>query len=489
MSDARDFAPVDCAAIAGAAILLGHALQISSGFYEPAALAFAGAAAVCCLAALLRIPQRLTRRAGSERVVAFVLLAGVLWSLVELGSSKPAFYMPEPFSPPPLFAAAIATAIAAALLISFDSRRTRRLWFHLALAACGALGIWLIRASPRPHIDVLSVYSAALYALREGHSPYSVSFANLYGGAGYYAADMATGSQVQFGFPYPPLALLLAIPGKAVGDIRYADLAGSLIGGAAIAYAGRGRVAPLASMMLLFTPRSLFVLEQGWSEPLVICWLGLVMLAATRRRPLAVPLGLLLGVKQHVALALLFAPWLQPDRTRADSWRLIAKAIAIAAAVTLPFVVWDPHGFWRSVVALQFREPFRLDSLSVVAALGQAGWAPPPIVLLAVPMTALAAGVAIAWRFAPRTPSGFAVSLGFVLLLLFLFSKKAFCNYYYLVIAAFSASVACCPGVEHRELEAFSSGGGRGAGHRFVDRQVLSFAPADLAVPAEDVSR
>ena len=39
----------------------------------------------------------------------------------------------------------------------------------------------------------------------------------------------------------------------------------------------------------------------------------------------------------------------------------------MAAAVTLPFFLWSPRGFWHSVVALQLYQPFRPGALSFLA--------------------------------------------------------------------------------------------------------------------------
>ncbi len=117
-------------------------------------------------------------------------------------------------------------------------------------------------------------------------------------------------------------------------------------------------------------------------------------------------------------------------------------ACATAAAVTLPFAFWDPGGVWRSVVILQLREPFRADSLSVLSYYASHGWQPTQGILLAAPLCALAAGLGLSWWRLPRTPAGFAIGLGTTFLLLFLVSKKAFCNYYFLVIALLMAGVA-----------------------------------------------
>jgi hypothetical protein len=55
--------------------------------------------------------------------------------------------------------------------------------------------------------------------------------------------------------------------------------------------------------------------------------------------------------------------------------------------------------------------------------------------------TGIAAGIAalLVSRRCPRTPAGFALGLGLILLAFFALNKQAFCNYYHLVIAAF-----CC---------------------------------------------
>jgi hypothetical protein len=66
-------APIDVAAIALGAVLLGHALQISSGFYSPAALAWLTLALATVISGVLALPSRLTRRPGSEQVVCGVL--------------------------------------------------------------------------------------------------------------------------------------------------------------------------------------------------------------------------------------------------------------------------------------------------------------------------------------------------------------------------------------------------------------------------------
>lgn len=444
--------PLHVACIAFGAVLLGHALQIRDGFYDPVALRWTLLAAAFVLAGA----GRSAGPRGSEPVVAGVLVAGLLSNLLALATMPIGMYLvrPDP-SRHPDFLAGLAVVTVCTLLIAFDSARARRAWFPGLLLTYGALGVWLIHASPRPHIDVMTVFREALAALGRLHSPYSITFPNIYDTEALYGAGLVVDGRVQFGFPYPPLSLLMAVPAHALGgDVRYAELAALLAGAASIGYCARGRIAPLAAAGVLFTPRTFFVLEQAWTESLVIGWAGLTVLAATRASTLrsaaarvpdlsSIALGLLVAVKQHLVIALVLTRWLRRREGSEGATRsMLLVACAVAAVITMPFFLWDPAGMWRSVVILQLREPFRSDSLSVLSYFVRHGWPPTPAALLAAPLAALAGGLGLTWWRLPRTPAGFALGLGTTFLLLFLFSKKAFCNYYFLVIALLMAGVA-----------------------------------------------
>jgi hypothetical protein len=447
--------PLQVSCIAFGAVVLGHALQIRDGFYDPMALRWTLLAAACVLAGAARLGGR-SRPRATEGVVAGVLIAGLLSNLVALATMPIGMYLvrPDP-SRHADFLAGLAAAALCTLLMAMDPARCRRAWMPALLATYGALGVWLIHASPHPRIDVITVFNEALAALGRFESPYSITFPNIYDNEALYGAGLVVNGRVQFGFPYPPLSLLMAIPAYVAGtDIRYTELTALLAGAAAVGYSVRGRIAPLAAAGLLFTPRTFFVLEQAWTESFVICWAGLTVFAATRAasRPEAaggwprsrgVALGLLVAVKQHLIIALLLARWLRRrDESRGTTLSILLVACATAALVTIPFFLWDPAGAWRSVVVLQLREPFRADSLSVLSYFVREGWQPKNGVLLLAPVAALATGVGLTWWRLPRTPAGFAIGLGASFLLLFLFSKKAFCNYYFLVIALLMAGVA-----------------------------------------------
>ena len=431
--------------LAAAVILLGIALQVSDGFYVPSAFRMLIAVAVLCTIGLAGLGNRVVPWLRAEPVLVGIMTAGMLLNLVALALAPPGLYLarPEGFNHASLLVGVVSAALLT-LVIAWG--RAVRYAFLALLATYVGLGVWLIHASPNPQIDVMTVHKAAIEALFNGESPYAISFDNIYERKDeFYSPEVLAGGRVQFGLPYPPLSLLMTIPGQVLGgDIRYAELVALAIGAACIGLMQASRVAPLAAGLMLFTPRTLFILEQGWTEALAICWLGVTVFAASRGLAiLPIAFGLLLAVKQYLAVALPLGYLLiRPPFDWRRVWSLIGPALLVVIVFTLPFIIWDPWGFMRSVIWLQLIEPFRLDSLSVLSALARAGWPAEGVWLALAPAVAVVVGLLFSWLVAPRSPAGFAASLGFTLLLTFMFGKKAFCNYYFFIIAALVTAIA-----------------------------------------------
>ncbi len=74
-----------------------------------------------------------------------------------------------------------------------------------------------------PHIDVWDFQQDSTAALMHGQNPYTVHYRNIYGPG----VDLGPGTVVDgwttFSFPYPPLTLLLDIPGRLIGDVRWSE--------------------------------------------------------------------------------------------------------------------------------------------------------------------------------------------------------------------------------------------------------------------------
>jgi hypothetical protein len=325
---------------------------------------------------------------------------------------------------------------SAVVATAFVGRRTpdggggaSALWRPLLLVAIFVvLAGWAIRHSPDPQIDVYIFQRDSAAALLAGENPYRLTFPNIYGHDRYYGPGLVAGGRLQFGFPYPPLTLLMALPGALAGDVRYGQLAAMAVAGGIMTLLAPGRLGLAAAALYLFSPRSFFVVEQGWTEPYLVALAAGVLLAATRARAwLPLALGLFLASKQYLVLALPLVPWLERRP------RPLALAALVAAAVTVPFALWDLPAFWHSVAALQFGQPFRDDALSFLAVVSYlTGYRPPA----ALALVAAIAALVLCFRRLPRSPHAFALALALTFFAFFAFNKQAFCNYYHFVLGA-----------------------------------------------------
>jgi hypothetical protein len=115
------------------------------------------------------------------------------------------------------------------------------LWFPALIAASLLVGVWMIRATPDPYIDVVEVHKEAIKALIHHRDPYRISFANIYESEDsrkFYNPEALIGGRLAQAYPYPPPSLLLAAPGHVLlGDYRYSELALLLAAAALIGFA------------------------------------------------------------------------------------------------------------------------------------------------------------------------------------------------------------------------------------------------------------
>jgi hypothetical protein len=280
-------------------------------------------------------------------------------------------------------------------------------------------------------------------ALAHGWNPYTIHFPDPYPAASsarFYGPGVSVNGELQFGYPYMPLTLLMALPGYLVGDVRYASLAAMVVSASLIAFARPSRGSFLAATLLLSTPVFPLMLFLGWTESYVLLLVAAAWFCQCRA-PRLVPyvIGLLLVSKQYmiigapVVLLLVPRPW-----SIRSLWAFIWRAGAAGAVVTLPLVLWNPHAFLDSAIWLQFRQPFRWDALSYLV------WAAPknPAKWMGLPF----AGAAIAWLViaaaARRHKVPFALALALAMAAFFALNKQAFANYYYLVAGMLCVAMA-----------------------------------------------
>lgn len=428
--------------LAVAAFVLGVGFQLANGGLSPVALTCLSIGLTTTALAVSRV-----RFPGSERwcekALPHLLITGLLIQLVLLVGKPPGIHLVHgAWQTPGMFHVGVGVGVVL-VGVGMSAFPWGKPTFPLLLVLYALLGTWLIHASPSPFIDVYVFQRGAIPEFLRGGNPYRLTIENIYGHSAYYGPGIVEGTRVLVGYPYPPLNLFLTLPAALAGvDLRCAHLVASAAAAALMACARPSPLALVAAAMFLFTPRAFFVLEQSWTEPFVVLALSLTVFCACRFPRLApYALGMLLSTKQYVLLVLPLVPLLLPTPLKAaDLVKLVGRAVAVAVIVNVPFLLWDARALYHCLVTFQVQAPFRGDALTYLAWLsrratpiGVTGW---PGFVLVAPAIALTL-----WR-TPRTPSGFAAGVAFVLLAFFAFNKMAFANYYYLVIGALCLAIA-----------------------------------------------
>ena len=314
-----------------------------------------------------------------------------------------------------LAAGTVAVALATLLL-----RSQSRGWW-LGAAAAAATGIVTIVVVPNPHIDVWYLLQQSSDGLRRGQDMYRQHWQHSHG--------------LQAIYPYLPLTTVLLAPFRwLASDVR----AGLLLAGLLTSWQLR-RLAPAApaalALLVLTHPHWAFLVDQSWTEPLLLALLTAAVLAVSRDRPGLAVLALAgaLACKQHVVLLLpLFAVW------PAFGLRRTAQSAGLALAAVLPWLIWSPHQFWHDAVKAN------LDLGVIPRALCV------PTLLLRhnievgfwFTLLALAVAYAVALLRLPRNASGLALGSALVLLALDLANKQSFFNHYTLPLGLLVVAMA-----------------------------------------------
>lgn len=313
----------------------------------------------------------------------------------------------------------------------------------LMVLAYLAVGIYLLRRTPDPHIDVFDIQQLGAVELRAGHDPYTISYPNHYSpeDTALFFGRPIRGIDA---YPYPPLSLIVTTLGQMLcGDVRASFLCLHVLTGLLLYLLGRRRGIGLGLLCLhLLHPRGLLVIERAWTEPLLSACLALWVAGrdlTQRRRPTSgaaigdgLRLALLLSAKQYSALLL---PLLVPARfappwLRSRRWLSLAVALVLTGGLLLAFFLWHPADFFADIVQFQLRQPFRPDSLSFPALFY---WLTAFRLPAALSLVGAALLLGWVWRRLPDGTSGLLLGLLAAVVGVFVLAKQAFCNYYYFV--------------------------------------------------------
>lgn len=416
------------------AVSLGYAIHLNDGFYSAKGLLWLTVSLLLCAAAILLPAVREGEWLRSSSLV-WVLAAAIALQTIPLMAQ----------SSRPLARMGIGIISLLGLLQLFDLRRLRVPLTIIMAAAFFCAAVVGIKRFGEPHIDVYTWQQRTSAALMHGSNPYEVRIPAdvLFYGPG--VVDQS--GYLTCAFPYPPLSLLMVLPGFVLGgDIRYSQLIAVAVSAVLMGLArpGRvGRIGALAGALFLTTPWGFYVLVKAWTEPLLVLNFSLVMFCACRwRNGLPWALGLFLATKQYAVLVLPLLPLLvqgqAPERWK-ESRAIVIKAGILVAAINLPFLLWNVREFTRAVVLLRAVASFRTDAFSYMAWMY---WKTGRVPSAWIPLLVVVFAIALALRYGKRSPAGFAAALTLVYVLFFAFSKQGVGNYYYFAIATACWSVA-----------------------------------------------
>jgi hypothetical protein len=429
-----------------AVLALGQALQVNYGFFSVPAIGWLTITLICTVFSTFSNKLHLPKIPG--KVIAFILGSGLVFQIYLLTITLPGYFLLSDFLKKlSFFKICVITAGLFALLslipVGIFKSWIRKSFFACTILSMGAAGIWLVNASPKPFIDVFVFEQTSAQALLKARNPYELKPPNIYGNMDFYGPLLVKDGKMTIGNPYPPLSIYLSTIGYAVaGDIRYSHLVAILLSAILIASLGFSSTSLLSAYTFLFTPRVFFVLEQSWTEPLVILVAVFVVWCSFRRpKWTMLVFGLMMAVKQYMIFFFPLVVLLIPRSSPRKVWITAASWIGFTAfAVTAPLLFWNFSAFLWDVGLAQWDQVFRITSLSYAALIARITGSPPtqllPFIII-FPLMAI-----LIWKSTRRLPAYFALALTLCLAMFFSFSKQAFANYYFLVIGLLSCALA-----------------------------------------------
>jgi hypothetical protein len=314
----------------------------------------------------------------------------------------------------------VMAAVAVGLSLIAGERWQRLGWFFV-MAATAMTGYVVVSTAPDPTIDVW-------WLLQQSSS-------GLFHGENLYRQYWAHSTGLQMVYPYLPITTVIVAPFHAVfGDVRYGLAVASLLG----AFLVR-RIAPevpfALAALILIVPHWAFLIDQSWTEPILIAALAGTFLALRADRPgvAVLTLALALACKQHIVLLLpLFAIWPQ------FGWRRTLAAAGVALALVLPWIIAGPGAIWHDAVHANLSLPVQTRSLSLPGLFSRHDVTVGFWFLLLF----LAVAYALAALRLPRSLSGLGLGCALVLWALDLANKESYFNHYMLTLGMIVIAVA-----------------------------------------------
>ncbi|HVC42928.1 MAG TPA: hypothetical protein VND54_13195 [Candidatus Saccharimonadales bacterium] len=385
---------------------------IRLGTYSPSALE------LVVLAALLMAGTLVSRNEASAGTLPWVVLGG--------GTAAVVLIYADPLGLPR--ATWLAPVLVVAVVCLLMARASALRWIAAAIAACALSGMLVLALlSKPPGIDVFQTLQGASSALIHGQSPYQPTFPV------EVAVTPFTFANVPAHFGYLPVAALITVPGRLLGDVRLMSVVALV---ALIAFAvrlacrstePRTRVVRVGALCLAL-PMTVAIVYFSWVDIYSMAgFAGWIVLRDGHRRWSIALLVITLTVKPVILIALVPA-LLWSRRARFEA--LVAALIAIV--LILPFALAAGiANFYQDIIGVQASQNFRGDGLTLNSAWYAVSGHTLPVWL------GLAAGAVVAvyaLRRRPRDIADLLCSGALLSTAAFLLAKWAFLNYYFIPV-------------------------------------------------------
>ena len=238
------------------------------------------------------------------------------------------------------------------LLSSSLSQNGKKNRFRFLLIAALVFRLLIIIASPKPIIDVFTILKEAPLALFSGTNPYNTVFSQVYKGVetnyyAYWPASFILEAPFVFLFGDPRLLLVMADIGSAI--LLF------LLG-------RKSEQTEVLSLLYLFRPNALFIIEQSWLTPLVffLTLLSFYFVEHKKEFLAGITLGVLTGVQPLYSIVALF---LFPRFKNLKKG--IASYILTISSLVAPFFLWNPAQFIEKTVFVYFKPLSSIPTIPV----------------------------------------------------------------------------------------------------------------------------
>lgn len=304
------------------------------------------------------------------------------------------------------------------LALFINSKKLLLFFYGTIFAVAIILRLLMIWGSPNPKIDVFDFTKIGARDFLKGINPYSNTYTPIYKDvtADYYA--------------YPPGTLFFTLPSVFLfNDPRYTYVAADIIVTLILFNIVKNKKNKLVyPLLFLYNPMALTVLEQSWTEPLLIALIILSIWSLLKEKKIlsSIIFGLILGTKQYIILLLPLFIKLFPKLKEKISHVLIL--FLVFSLVILPFYLWNQTDFLHDTLYF-FGESPRYWSLSFTSLFHQLGFNFNSYLYMG-----LVACIILPFYLQKHfSVNRFLYASAFVLLTFFVFNKEAALNYYYIV--------------------------------------------------------